>query len=175
LDLQKYRVEELHHLKAQSFQCVTCIDVLYHQQVRNWRAALQNFKYLLKPHGYLIIQVAAFSILHGNHDLAVDGARRFRRSEVQSALEDSGFRTRLCSYRYAHLFPLLLARRLKSRIDGSDKACNSDFETAFGVPESVKRLSEKMALSLARVENMAVLNGVRMPFGSSLFLVARAS
>ena len=175
LDLQKYGVEELHHLKAQSFQCVTCIDVLYHQQVRNWRDALQNFKYLLKPHGYLILQVAAFSILHGNHDLAVDGARRFRRSEVQSALEDSGFRTQLCSYRYAHLFPLLLAQRLKTRIDGSDKACHSDFETAFGVPESVKRLSEKMALSLARVENMAVLNGVRMPFGSSLFLVARAS
>lgn len=175
LNIQKSGIEELHRLKARSFECVTCIDVLYHQQVRNWRDALQNLKRLLKPHGHLILQVAAFSILQGSHDIAVNGARRFRRYELESALKDSGFTPRLCSYRYSHLFPLLLARRLKSRLEGSEGVSQSDFETASRVPESVKSLIGKIALSIARVENVAVLKGVSMPFGSSLFLVARNS
>lgn len=173
LNVQKHGIEEINHFESRRFDCVTCIDVLYHKQVSNWRGALENLKRLLKPNGYLILQIAAFSTLHGSHDIAVDGARRFERSQVQAALEQSGFKIQLCSYRYSHLFPLLLARRLTSRVGSWDGTSESDFETVSSAPACVENLSGKTALRLARFENMAVLNGLSMPFGSSLFLVAR--
>ena len=172
-NVQKRGIEEIHDFEAQRFDCVTCIDVLYHQEIRNWREALKNLKRLLKPGGYLILQIAAFSTLHGSHDIAVDGARRFKRSEVQAALEQFGFRIQLCSYRYSHLFPLLLPLRVASRICGSDEGPSSDFENVFRVPATVKKICGNIALSRARLENKAVMNGACMPFGSSLCLVAR--
>lgn len=171
--IQQIDIEELSNLESRTFDCVTCIDVLYHQRVGHWRAALESLKRLLKPRGHLILQVPAFSALHGSHDVALDGARRFRRAEIESALEQSGLITRLCTYRYSHIFFLLLARRFVSRFGRLDRQPISDFETPCHMPSSLAKRLDQLALRLARIENLAVLNGAYMPLGSSLFAVAR--
>ena len=174
-NVYEHRVEGIHHFETNTFECITCIDVLYHRGVPNWRVALKDLMQILRPGGHLILQVPAFSMLHGSHDVAVQGERRFNRAEIELALQEFGFQIRLSTYRFSHLFPAVLARRLVSRIGTPAGDCRSDFESILEGPAlgSLRDFAERMALFFARLENCMVLRGLCAPLGSSLFLVAR--
>jgi SAM-dependent methyltransferase len=170
--IYEHTVEGIHEHEPRRFDCVTCMDVLYHKGVRNWRSALGDLTRLLKPGGYLILQVPAFSVLHGSHDVAVHGERRFRLTEIQHALEQHGMHSMLITYRLAYLFPVTLIRRLASRVKANSSPM-SDFEVMTKRAGRMERMFEKAALHLSRLENRLLLRGIRAPFGSSLFVVAR--
>jgi hypothetical protein len=79
----------------------------------------------------------------------------------------------LITYRLSYLFPIMLLRRLLSRITAKD-SCKSDFEDMQQRAEWMERMCEGAALHFSRVENRLLLRGVRAPFGSSLFVTARS-
>lgn len=98
-NIYEHPIEGIHEHEKHTFDCVTCIDVLYHRDVKDWRSALRDLTRILKPGGHLILQVPAFPALHGSHDDAVHGERRFRLPQIQAALDEHGMQPRLITYR----------------------------------------------------------------------------
>jgi SAM-dependent methyltransferase len=156
-----------------TLDCITCVDVLYHQSVMDWRRALGIFSGKLRAGGLLVLQVPAFECLRGAHDHAVQGARRFHRETLVAALNESGFEVLLCSHRFAWLFPGLLAKRTWDRWMGLKNPATNDLNTCAALPRSWLRLGNATLLNLALTENELLLSGMSFALGSSLFAVAR--
>lgn len=146
------------------YDIIICNDVLYHSAIKSDSAVIDKFYKALKPGGMLILHLAAFDILKRNHDTVVQGARRYRRKPSRLMLERSGFAVVKASYRMSFLFfPLLFIKLIENRISRHGAA--SDLKT-------VQPMVNKIALLAARIENF-ILRFVRIPFGSSLFIVSK--
>lgn len=147
-----------------AFGAVTSIDVLCHRGVAKAAALSESFR-CLAPGGVLVLQVPAFDWLRGAHDEAVWTDRRFRRLEVERLLADAGFTVEESFYRLGLLFPAAALRRLlASRRDGPD--ARSDVDPA-SAPENA------LLSAVLRLESSLAAVGLRLPFGLSVFCVAR--
>ena len=154
-------------LAVEEYDLITCMDVLYHRMVTDDVAALRNLRRALRPGGLLLVNVAAFECLRGAHDVAVHTRRRYRHGELVRLLEAAGLEIESISYRLPlFMVPALLWRRASQRCMRQD-ADHSDmiWECSAGVNCTLA--------SLIRMENRLLLNGWRMPFGTSLFASAR--
>lgn len=80
-------------------------------------------------------------------------------------LEEEGFDVEVSSYRLPFLFIIIALRKLLATFE-SDKTPTSDLKP---IPSSLNSL----LLMKHRGENTLVYNGISLPFGSSLFIVAR--
>lgn len=141
------------------FDGVTCIDVIYHAQVSNERVALQEIHRVLKPGGYLVLQVPAFECLRGGHDEAVHTRKRYRADEIRFLLNESGFKVVKMFYRYSWLFlPALFIRKWTR---GSQK---SDLRP-------VNPVMNLLLFYLSRIFDSRLFSP--LPFGTSVFAVAR--
>ncbi len=143
-----------------AFDAVVSADVLYH--VDDDAAALRECFRVLRPGGVVVINVPAYRWLWSYHDEAVHARRRYSRSEVLQKLHLANF----CSLRASHWnalpLPLVIARRklMPPPDNGSDvKLFVAPLEAAFNVA---------MALECTWLEAFGSL-----PFGSSIFVVAR--
>ena len=67
------------HLKADSYDVITSIDVLYHAGIKDDVDVLKRFYTGLKPGGVLIINLVAFESLRSSHDIAVHTRERYSR------------------------------------------------------------------------------------------------
>jgi len=147
------------------YHVVTCIDVLCHSAVRDVSAALAKFHMSLKKNGMLILNLPAFECLSRHHDVVVNTVRRCRRSEMGPTLRAAGFEVEASTYRLAILFLIILMRKLLGV-----------FETANTPSSDLKVLPpfvNSLMLSINRAENLLISNGISLPLGSSLFVVAR--
>ncbi len=144
------------------FTLVTCLDVLYHKEVRDEERALEEMWRVLEPGGYLLLNLPAFQALRGRHDLAVHGARRYRKRGLLPKLQTKGFQVIRATYFNFLLFPLLAIYRIATRpLPGPA----SDLWTP---PHLLNRGLELLLASEAKV-------ALRMdlPWGSSLSVLAR--
>lgn len=157
--------------KNNSFQVVTCFDVLYHKNVASPKKALLEFRRVLKKGGVLFIREPAFRFLASEHDRAVWGARRFNLQELKGMLVDSGFNVNRATYANFLLFApialIRLAKNVLSVILGNEK----EPETQIGVPNRVVN----SALYFVMLLECALIQFVDLPFGTSVVLVARKS
>jgi len=141
------------------FAAVTCIDVIYHASVMDERRALQEMHRVLKPGGYLVLQVPAFECLRGGHDEVVHVRKRYRADEVRSLLNESGFKVVKMFYRYPWLFlPALFIRKWTR---GSQK---SDLRP-------VNPVLNFLLFYLSHIFDSWLFSP--LPFGTSIFAVAR--
>jgi SAM-dependent methyltransferase len=147
-----------------SFDVITSIDVLCHRGVAK-EEALSEARRCLAPNGTLVLQVPAFDWLRGEHDDAVWTDRRFRRPEIRGLLEHAGFAVLEDFYRVSLLFPAAAALRLLAA--GRRR----------GEPRSQVRPASAWANaalgSVMSAESLAAGAGLRLPFGLSVFCVAR--
>ena len=145
-----------------TFDAIICSSVLYHRWVPDVGKSLLELHRVLKPGGFLLVNLPAFASLQSEHDERVFTARRFRRKEVRDLLRQSNFEIRECAYWTSFLFPAVwLARRLRLVQHGRD------FEEgeSFGFKNSLlRKLMGAEATFLKRVS---------LPFGVSIFVVAR--
>lgn len=157
-------------LEKERFDLITLMDVLYHQSVKNEATVLANLHRALRKQGLLILQVPAFNSLHGAHDQAVHTRRRYRRGEVVRLLKAAGFTVEFSSYRLFPLFfPMFVWRRL--RPDAPPVA-------GTGTPKSDLNVQCSSILNwilnaCVRLENRLLCGGLRLPVGTSVFVIAR--
>jgi SAM-dependent methyltransferase len=162
--VQMASVEALPYAEA-AFDAVLSLDVLYHAGVSENRA-LAEMGRVLRPDGLLVLNLPAFDGLRGSHDVAVSGARRYDASEVRSLLEHSSFAVEMIHYWNAWLFlPMLMWRQLSRMKAKQGTVGESDLKLT---PAWMNTLLS----GVGRVD-AGLCRQLRLPFGSSVFAVAR--
>lgn len=152
-----------------AFDVVTCFEALYHEAVRDWRAAIAGFARVLAPGGLLLLREPAFEALRGSHDVVVRGARRFRRRELADAVRGAGLDVVRCSYQNLVTFlPALVIRTWQRRRGLASSADHAaDFDTGGGGGP----IASLLAASLACEGHL--LRVLPLPFGSSVVCLGR--
>lgn len=146
------------------FDLVTSFDVLYGLPDDVERAAIAEMARVLKPGGWLIVNVAALPWLRGNHSVLGGELRRYRRAELREKLEAGGFRVTRSSYTNFSIFPMVAAVRARQRLSG-----HVESEAEISVPSA----PINTALSALLAVESAALRVVNMPIGSSVMAVAQ--
>lgn len=152
--------------KKESFDAVVSLDVIYHAAVKDDVAALKEFRRVLKKDGILILNLPAFEFLRSPHDLANQTKTRYTKGMLKEKLKAAGLVAELLTYRNAPLFPAIAAVRLvKKLMPGRPEAKESDLG-------EVNPLVNRTLSGLLSIENR-LMRMVAMPFGSSVYCVAR--
>ena len=146
-----------------SFDAVICSSVIYHEWVQDVGAALRELHRVLRPGGFLFVNVPAFQFLHSAHDEAVMTARRFRKKEIRSLLRENNFVIERLTYWTTLLFPLaVLARTFGASRMGRD----------FPSKGETERGADRLLGAIMAVE-YDLLRKISFPFGVALFAIAR--
>ncbi len=153
--------------KDGSFDAAISLDVIYHMQVADDRTALRELQRVLKPGGILVLNLPAFEFLSGSHDRQVHTKRRYTTKELKRKLLSSGFEVSELSYRNAFLFPVIFLVRAVQKLTGSASHGTGKSDVT-GLPGPINRL-----LTLLLLFENRLLKRVSLPFGSSVFCVAR--
>ena len=147
-----------------AFDVVLSLDVIVLHGVDD-QAAIAEMHRVLRPGGTLIINVAAFDFLRGSHDAATNMARRYTRPRLARLLRDGGFAIVSMTYWNMSLMPAVAAVRWASRAKAQQPDVRSDLAPIW------PPLNAALA-AIARAE-LAISGRVPLPFGTSLFTVAR--
>lgn len=141
-------------------------DVICTSGVEDDLAVIRKFHTALKPGGYLILNLPAFTILRRMHDIAVSGIRRYRKKKTVRTLQEMGFRMVRVNYRLPALFAFILFQKYILGLFPRDenKTVTSDLKP---LPSWLNSLLYFMN----RLENRLFTCGVPFLFGSSLFIV----
>ncbi len=148
----------------ETFDLVVSFNVICHEAVSDDLRTLGEMARVLRPGGWLLLNLPAFDILRGSHDAAVGGARRYRAPGVRSMLEDRGLRPALLTYYNTALFPLAVVWRLWSR----HRASSEDVRSDLWAPTFLNRT----LIALLRLEERIALEH-GLPFGVSLVALGR--
>lgn len=156
----------LHEVEAlpfadDTFDAVLSLDVLYHAQVDE-RRALAEMRRVLRPGGLLVMNLPAFECLRGSHDAAVCGVRRYRLCHVQRLLELHSMNIVMSHHWNAWMFlPLLVWRRWS--LLRPNKTSDLSLPPAW----------QGRLLSAVGKADAWLCRVLRIPFGSSLFVIAQ--
>ena len=148
--------------KNNSFNGAILLDIVEH--IENDLAAMSEISRVVKKGGSIIITVPAHQFLWSYHDEALHHKRRYGKKELLSLVENSGFEIQYWSYWNSILFlPILLFRHVK-KLFGEKRS--SDVK-------NMPKLVNNIFLGILKIENFAIKKGFKLPFGVSLFVVAR--
>jgi SAM-dependent methyltransferase len=157
-------------LREPELDLITSFDVVYIPGRERAMDGLRRLVAGLRRNGLVILNLPAYDWLYSEHDVAIHTRERYTRKRVVALLEDLGLRVELVSYRVFFLFPLVVASRLPSlwkarRMEPRD--ARSDLHRVPGT------WVNRLLFTSLRLENRLIGAGVRFPFGSSVFAVAR--
>jgi len=144
--------------KNNSFDLVTCFDVLYHMQA-NYKKAIDEFYRILKPGGTLLVRVAAYQWLMSYHDKTIHTKHRFTKTELKKLLLKNKFKVIKATYANCLLLPFIILKRFLLKTTGSDvKPINSLINEIFYVPFIIESF---------------LIKYFDLPFGLSVIIVAK--
>ena len=152
---------------SDAFDVVTSFDVLYSLEEPVERAAVHEMYRLLRPGGYVLVNVAAMEVLRGDHSILSREVRRYSPATLERLLAGAGFTVVRLTYTNASLFLPMVAVRVVQRIRGLPPEHHAQQDIT--VPPAPVNAALAAAL---RVESwwLRVFNN---PFGSSLLCLAR--
>lgn len=148
--------------RANTFDLITSLDVIYHKQVDDI-VALREFYRVLKPNGILILRVPANKWLKLNHDKEVHTRERYIPGELKRKLLNAGFQIRLLSFVNMVLLPLAILKQLQESFEPKK------IESGVG---KVHPLINRVLLALLLIE-VTLLRYVNLPFGLGIISVCR--
>ena len=149
-----------------SMDVIISLDVLYHKAV-DQTLTLSGCQRVLKPGGVLILNLPAYDILRGQHDIAVSGARRYRPATLRALLLRSGFEVATLHAWNSWLFlPMLFHRQMSRFFQASDHAnIRGDLKLPSPLINNVLAHCCRLDTKLSRL--------LRIPLGPSLYAIAR--
>jgi ubiquinone/menaquinone biosynthesis C-methylase UbiE len=146
-----------------SFDLVTALEVVEH--VESDETALAELCRVLKPGGTLLLSVPAYRFLWSSHDVALHHKRRYTAHRIQASLTRAGLDSAKVTYLLSFLFvPVALVRLFDKLVRRSSQA------RAHLSP--IPPLLNRFLIALQNIE-LALARHVNLPFGISLFCVAR--
>lgn len=146
-------------LKNNSFDLVTCFDVLGQTEVKSVNKSIKKFYRVLKSDGVLLVRVAAYNWLMGYHDKAVHTRHRFEKNELETLLIKNKFRIIKVTYANSFLFPLAIIKRSLIKTATSDiKLVNRTINWLLKIPFLLEALS---------------IRYFNLPFGLSIIILAK--
>lgn len=148
---------------------VTSLDVIYIPGAERAREGLSRLVGALRPGGRLVLNLPAYDWLYSEHDVAIHTRERYTAGRVRALLADLDLEIEILTYRLCLLFPFVVATRLPTLFRGArqDAAARSDLHS---VPSAWLNRS---LFEVLRLENGLIARGVRLPFGSSVYAIAR--
>lgn len=164
--LTNVRIADLNEWQSEKeFDVIISLDVLYHQSFINIDKIIKSFHNSLRSNGVLILNLPAFNALKRQHDIVVGGNKRFRMKDIERLLVQNGFNVFTKSYRYPLLFKFILLRKL---FFNKNNKVSSDLEPVY-------QPLDKLLYLVHKLENEIIKMGFSIPYGSSLFIVAKKS
>lgn len=152
------------HVPPASFDLITIFDALTYATKEETVRVLRDMRDALVPGGILAFREPAMPIAAGAHDNATQLKQRFTKPAVDAALRAAGFEPLRITYLNTLLFPLIVLKR-RLQMLGNPTLAKSDVEET---PEPFNSL----LLGVLRLEH-ALLRATDLPFGVSLFAIAR--
>jgi SAM-dependent methyltransferase len=143
------------------FDLIVLLDVLEH--LDDDAASLQALRSRLKPDGWLLITVPAYSFLWSQHDVVHHHKRRYVMRSLRRVVKRSGYDVRYASYFNTVLFPLVAGIRLLQKLFGGGKGDDLTMPS---------KLANRVLTALFASERHAI-GRFSLPFGVSLLLLAQ--
>jgi SAM-dependent methyltransferase len=163
LDAALGSMADLHEAPA-SVDLLTMFDVLYHAEPDETVPILRGMARTITPGGLIAFREPAMNIARGWHDRAVNGRQRFTTGGISASLREAGFEPLRTTYLNTVLFPpIVLVRRLQDLREP---------DLAKSDVEDTSEPLNTLLLAVLRLER-ALLKAVDLPFGVSLFAVAK--
>ena len=150
-----------------SFDVVLSFDVLYCLETPAEQSTIREMFRVLRPGGFVVINVAALEMLKGDHSTLGGEVRRYTKRELGAKLARTGFEVKRLTYTNALLFPITAMVRALQRLRGLK--AHGDNKGDFYVPPAPINALFSGALAL---ESKIVGAGIDMPVGSSLLCLA---
>jgi len=149
--------------RANTFDLVTSMDVLYHRQVNDSKALAEIYR-VLKPGGLCIIRVPANKWLKLAHDTHVHTRERYTRAELLKKLMAAQFEIKKISYVNAVFLLLAILKFAWEKFHSSQQ-----IESGVSDPPNWLNIS---LIKIADIE-CSLLRYVSLPFGLGVAAVAQ--
>lgn len=155
------------------FDLIGLFDVLEH--IPDDLELLRDLRTLLRPGGALLLTVPANPRLWSYFDEASRHCRRYSTRNLETRLNEAGYRIEYVTYYMASLFPLIwLGRRLASTSRGrSSHKDGPVYEMAIRELRVIPVVNE-LLMAFQSWERLAVARRYHLPFGSSVIALARS-
>lgn len=147
-----------------AFDLVLCADVFECTEVDE-PAALAELARVTRPGGRIIVTVAAYPWLLGEHDRAVHSVRRYTLARARRTFSTAELRIARARYLFGWFLAPIAAYRLARRLGAGGRSDAPPVSDNFLPPAPINRL----LFTLARIEYHASALA-RLPFGSTLLL-----
>lgn len=147
----------------ESFDMLTCFDVLSQVPPGADDEALREFSRVLKKDGLFVVRVPAYQWLRSRHDRILGTEQRYNLAEMKRKIAESGFHVETATHVNAILFPLVALWRLIQKLPLG--AARTDLVEVPGWLNSI-------FLTILNMEAWLVKR-FELPFGLSIMAVAR--
>lgn len=165
LRLSRATVEAL-PFRENTFDLVTCFDVLSQRPITDDTQAIAEIAQVLKPGGWVVVREPAYNFLCGSsHDRAVDVNRRYTSGQLQRKLQAAGLHVHRATYANTLLFPVAAVKRLVEPWLRLGSAMASDPDLSF-------QGWHHLLVRILRLE-AGLLKWLDLPFGLSLIILAK--
>jgi ubiquinone/menaquinone biosynthesis C-methylase UbiE len=149
-----------------TFDAAVALDVLEH--IPDHHTAAREIARVLQPGGVLLATVPAYQSLWSRHDVALMHQRRYLAPEFGALLTAAGLEVEYLTYTVAALLPLVYLIRRAQRFFQPNATPRAD-------AAHVAPLVNRALLALLDAESRLNLNGTHLPFGLTVFAIARKS
>jgi SAM-dependent methyltransferase len=146
------------------FDIVTSFDVIYALDDAGAATALKEMYRVMRPGGYLVLNVAALPALRGNHSVLGGEVQRYTRGSLRRHFEGAGFSVKRLTYTNASILPLVAGVRFGQRLFGHRESTQEISVPAWPV---------NAALTALLAAEATAVRWVDMPIGSSLLGLVR--
>ncbi len=154
--------------RQQEYDLIFSCDVINIPGFDRAEQGLRTLTQRLAPGGLMALHLPAYQWLKSEHDVAVHTRERYLASQVRSWLNDWGLSTLQITYRISLLFPLLVAKRLPSILFPPKEPSTARSDLRPPSP-----WVNEWLFRMVQLENVAIEHRFQLPFGSSIWALAR--